>query len=122
MMWRKDLSEINERIRYISDFIYLNGDMHELADSISRFEWDYAGNAVLLTKEAVENVLNEFLKGKLTKEEVEFWANFLEVRDDVEIGSALKEYVYFLANPDLGYPLDSQSAKSWILEIRATQD
>ena len=55
---------------------------------LSRFSWDYKGEPVLLTRKDVEVVLMSYLEGRLSSDDLEKWADHLELREDVayEIG------------------------------------
>lgn len=46
------------------------------------------------------NNLDLYIQKKITSDDLEFWANFIEIRDDINF-SEIEGEIYALSNPDL---------------------
>lgn len=57
------------------------------------------------SKDLLYDVLQKYIAGAISTDDLEEWAMFLECRDDID-GSAIEDYVYALANPDLMGDID----------------
>jgi len=75
-----------------------------LAD-LRSFGWDASEPLVLLTREDIVRVLDRYLAGELTAEQVTDWADRVECREDIGFSGGdedvLADAVFRLANPSL---------------------
>jgi hypothetical protein len=75
-----------------------------LAD-LRSFGWDAPEPLVLLTREDIVRVLDRYLAGELTAEQVTDWADLVECREDIGFPGGdedvLSDAVFRLANPNL---------------------
>lgn len=82
---------------------------------LQEYSWDCEHELVIVTKEHIYAVLTAFAKKLLTVQQVINWANRIECRDDIgyECGSedVVNEAIFWLANPDLNYPIAIPSPK-----------
>jgi hypothetical protein len=73
--------------------------------ALRSFGWDAPEPVVLLTREDIVRILDRYLAGKLTTEQVTDWADLVECREDIGFPSGdedvLREAVFRLANPNL---------------------
>ena len=81
---------------------------------LARYPWDCNEPVFIVTRAHVTAILDRYLSGELTPEQLERWADLLEVRDDIEFESpaeeAVREVIWQLANPLLTEPLSGASA------------
>jgi hypothetical protein len=74
-------------------------------NQLASLPWDSTEEMVRIGVSDIVAILNRFIDGELSAEQVTEWADLLEVRDDVGIdprhGNALREIVFRLANPNL---------------------
>lgn len=90
------------------------------ADFPATFDWDLTPGQqpVRLTESDVIATLHRFHKGRASAEEVANWADFFEVRDDVELASELVTSVVFeLANPALEGALTEERAQQLMVTL-----
>jgi hypothetical protein len=89
-----------------------------LLSELDDFPWDSPVELAVLNSQHLVDLLHRFLAGDLSAEDVESWANAVEGRDDIGYEAAfeaeLKECIFQLANPDLGYPLTPELVRGWI--------
>lgn len=89
--------------------------INDLRSQLEQHKWDCATPLVVLKAEHINSVLSRFSSGDLSENEVEEWANLLELRDDIsfdeENKNAIKSVLYELANPYLTYPLTTSRAR-----------
>ena len=90
----------------------------EVVRDLAQFSWDAPVALVSVEPQHVVAVLDQYAKGRMTAAEVEEWADALEVRDDVDAPPQVREALFRLANPALGYELSA----STIEEIRQLFD
>jgi hypothetical protein len=73
--------------------------------SLGSFGWDLAEPLATLTKADVVRILDRFLSGSITGEQVTDWADLVECREDIGYPEAdhaqLVETMFTLANPNL---------------------
>ena len=79
--------------------------MDSLMRDISVFDWDYEGDPVILDKDILKEVLLKFINGNLSLNDLYKWADFLELREDVDYPEGetdiVSETMNDLANPSL---------------------
>ena len=85
-----------------------------LIDELRSMGWDWTGEPLLvLTAEHFLTVMDRFLSGRLSADQVEEWAENLEQREDVGFASdkeeLLDEMLFFLANPSINYGITQES-------------
>jgi hypothetical protein len=81
-----------------------------LRDCIGAFKFDWEGPPLaILRADDVISVLHRWEKGEVNAQEVEDWANLVELRDDLDhdpTNTAVASAVFDLANPELQGPLE----------------
>jgi Glu-tRNA(Gln) amidotransferase subunit E-like FAD-binding protein len=92
---------MDNRKKILRDLIECRGDPSELAGRLSQFSWDSNEALIKLELTHVVRVLQYYIDGKISKDQIEDWANALEVRDDVEFDEVSKDLISILANPEL---------------------
>ena len=89
--------------------------------ALAEFPWDIDAPLVTLTARDVAIILQRYVSGEITAREVEYWADLLEVRDDVEFdeipNEQVQEAVHFMANPLLHGDLTEAAAREWITRL-----
>lgn len=76
--------------------------------ALASFGWDSPAPLVTLREKDVLLVLERFLAGDLTSEQLSDWADLIECREDIALPSKpvnLSEVVFWLANPNLQGPV-----------------
>jgi hypothetical protein len=72
---------------------------------LSHYSWDYDGAPALLDKPAVKDILTRYVAGELGQEAVHEWADFIELRDDIDYPEneedLLAKILHELANPQI---------------------
>jgi hypothetical protein len=95
----------------LRDLVHLAVPLEQSRTELKQYPWDSQQTLVILSAGHVRDILERYLKGELTDEEVEEWANMLEMREDVEVQSELlKEVVFELANPGITQSLTQTRA------------
>jgi hypothetical protein len=69
------------------------------------YEWDAQQPLATLTSADVISILDRYLSGDLTAQQVADWADLLECREDIELpnvgATSISDAVFRLANPNL---------------------
>lgn len=111
-----------DRFEVLRNLVAFSKPVNVLSSDLSNFDWDFDGDPLIVTASDMKLVLNRFLAGERTAEELEAWANLIEGREDLEFedqqNEAIENVVYCLANPVLQGAITPESCK----ELLATLD
>lgn len=95
-----------------------------IADTVSllnQYSWDSGEVLVTIEKDHVINICDRYLKGELSADDVENWANAIEGREDLEyqvnFADLLHELIFTLANPILTGPWSREKAHEWLIKL-----
>jgi hypothetical protein len=107
-----------ERLGALKTLAEYSAPLDDVARVFRQFEWDYEGPAFVVTRLHIVRIAERYLKGDLSADNVESWANLPEARDDISFepgyGKELSHFIYELANPLLAGPLDHRRAAAII--------
>ena len=110
-----------ERKRALEALLGFEQPLEQVKGVLSTLPWDAHVELVTLSIRHVAKVLDQFLAGRATPEQVESWANAIEGRDDIGLEATneapLREFIHELANPLLTQPLTRQSASELLKRI-----
>jgi hypothetical protein len=105
------------RVAALEDLVSLRLPPAEAKRRLHAFGWDSDDELVALTRGDLIHVLDEYLLGSLTDEEVGLWANAVEGRDDIgfeeDFEAVIKDMVFQLATPEITTPLTPAAALEW---------
>lgn len=94
----------SERLSLLRKFLSHEENLDSLQTQLSKFPWDFKGEPLVLNRKAVSETLHRYINGILEDQDVYAWADFLELRDDVQCAQEdeflLSEIMHELANPD----------------------
>lgn len=114
--------ELQARKAALEDLIQLRGSVDDARKRLRPFGWDSAPDLVTLSAATVIDVLDRYLSGDLTAEQIEKWADAIEVRDDIAFpplfDTVMKELFFELANPEIEGPLSPETAHEWSERLR----
>lgn len=72
---------------------------------LHQLNWDVDTAYATITSEDFSKILERFRNKEITAEEVHYWAELIECREDIDFEAGheelLSEYIFHLANPDL---------------------
>jgi len=112
--------KLDARRRALESLASFSAPLEEIASALADLAWDCDEEVCELRPEDVAAVLHRFLTGHLTREEVEGWAELVELRDGLFIRRYQEELVDIvaeLANPDLTASLDEGRAKELAVNL-----
>lgn len=108
---------VDQRIEALRDLIELRASISVATSRLRSFPWDSDSALVTLTAIDLIRAIDEYLRGDLSKAEVEEWANAIEGRDDIgyqpSIGDTLKQVIFEMANPLLATEIGPAQAIRW---------
>lgn len=92
-----------------------------LRDELAAYPWDADEPLVTLRPDHIGRILERFLGGELTSQNVQEWAEAVEARDDVDFADVperdLPGIVFILANPDINGPLTPDLARGLLTRL-----
>ncbi|TIQ16782.1 MAG: hypothetical protein E5X51_33630 [Mesorhizobium sp.] len=111
------------RIEIVKRLVHLDGGGPSLfIDMLREFGWDYNGAPYLLTRGDVSNILERYLDGEMNSEELEAWADAIELREDIQYEEEneewIKDVIYILASTDLNGPITLEKVKGLLNQSR----
>lgn len=106
----------------LKQVIQFKPDWENLTKDLLAFDWDYEGEPVFLDKENISKVLELYIEGDIEEKTVYRWADFLEVREDVdypeEYEGVISEILLELANPDTHGRLTLGNARKMLFDLQ----
>ena len=116
------MEDVDEHRRVLRDLVNASGDISALARQLERFQGFDLEPLVTLGGPDIVSILERFLRGDLSAEEVGIWAEALEVRDDVDFGDdaagLVTGTVIQLASEGLGArPVTPGTARELVTEL-----
>ena len=107
----------DQRIEALRDLIELREPISVATSRLRFFPWDSDSALVTFSVNDLIRVIDGYLRGELSKTEVEEWAEAIEGRDDIgyesRTGGTLKQIIFELANPLLATAIDPTQALRW---------
>lgn len=114
------------RFDVLRDLIAFNKPVSVLADSLSKFDWDYEGQPLIVMASQIREVLQRFLAAEYSAQELEDWANLVEGREDLEFEEEkhdeIANVIYCLANPVLEGEITADSCEALIVTLDYADD
>lgn len=102
----------------LAQLLACSGDLESIVEELATFTWDSEQELVTLGEDQAIAVLARYLDGAIAAEEVAFWADSIEGREDIGFASELlKEFVFELANPAIANELNHETAENWIEQL-----
>ena len=114
---------MHRRSELLAKLARYNGPSAPILDELRDMGWDWAGEPLLvLTKEHFLGVMDRYLAGDLSAEQLEEWAESLEKREDVafspEAEGVLDETLFCLANPSINLGISKDSVRQLREQLR----
>jgi hypothetical protein len=107
------------RVDVLRQLLDVSVPVSEAVARLVPLRWDAESDLVELREEHCSNVITLFIRGAISQQEVEIWANALECREDVAISTPLVgEVIHELANPTLTHPLTSSRGELLLARMR----
>jgi hypothetical protein len=95
----------------------------QIRNELATYPWDADEPLVVLERRHVTTVLQRYLRGELTSEQVGSWAEALELRDDIGFPeqdcATLQHLIFVLANPDVNGNLTLDVAEALLATVNA---
>jgi hypothetical protein len=96
------------REQAVQSLVRLDRPLPLLKDALAGYPWDWEAPPLrTLDGQAVAAILRRYETGELSAEQVEAWANLIEVRDDIELDATAADAIFCLANPLINGPLET---------------
>ena len=98
--------------------------LEQISAELRKHPFDTDECLFIITPAHMRSILKRFLSGELSAEQIERWANLIEMRDGLEFADGedgpSRECLHELANPLLTEPLTNKSAER-MRNVLATQ-
>lgn len=117
------MDDVEAHRRVLQELVSARGDVPGLARDLRTFPgWDVEPLVTLEASDVI-SILERFLRGDLSSDDVGIWADALEVRDDVEFGDDAENGVitaiFLLATEIVGdRPVTPERARELIAELK----
>ena len=108
------------REQAVADLVRLRRPLDEAIAGLRRFPWDSDEELVELEPADLRRVLDRYLAGDLSAEQLEDWANAVEGRDDIGFRPRdVIDLIAELANPTLFRPLTQETVRDLVRQVDA---
>ncbi len=88
--------------------VLLDMPIEVLQAALSQHPWDSPAELVMIGPGDIVRILDRFVSGELSEEQVLSWAELIECREDIgypeNAADAVKEALFLLANPEINLP------------------
>ncbi len=112
----------NNRVQLLNIIIHADNHLESAMTEISSHNWDFDGKPIFLEKSHLQNILSRFLSGEITADFVHKWADFIELREDIdypqEDQNLISDIISVLANPEINGQLTSEGAHDLVTQLR----
>jgi hypothetical protein len=109
---------LSDRHLALKDLVEFGKSIDDLRSSLAAFEWDFKDIPLTMNGSHFRSVIERYMKGELSAQHVEDWANLIEGREDISFRSnnaeTLRQILYELANPELTEKLSLRRAGEMI--------
>ena len=117
---------IESRLKLVTKLIEYDGNPRQIVDELQVFCWDCDVELINLKPAHLNKVLDLYVSGKITSNDIYNWANFVELREDIgfeeDSEDIVQEAIFWLANPEINYPITLESAKEIKTKLNNIKD
>jgi hypothetical protein len=106
-----------DRKYIITSLLEFDTDIETIKRRVLNLEWD-GEHVVSCSPHLIYSVLDRYVVGKLSTEDVVTWANIIECRDDIELSMAQKDIIFDLANSEITQKLSVEYARKLMDRLR----
>lgn len=121
--WDRMSSKSSFRVQALEDLVNLRRSVGEAVSALVKFSIDSEEELIDLTPVSIMTVLDKYLSGDLSAQEVELWAETLYMRDDVGLQEkcegTLKMALFELSSPEINEPITYEVALDWKARLRS---
>jgi hypothetical protein len=107
------------RAEALKQIVTFGADKEAAYSELVKFGYDSEIEYFVVYKHILETVLLMYLSDKITDDELEEWANFIECRDDLDY-EVIEGYIYKLANPYLVGDINKEQITKMVQLLKAT--
>ena len=111
-----------DRLDLVKNVVEFNGDLNSYAKKLEKFPWDFDSEPVYLTKTILQTIVQRYLNRELKAQDIHQWAEFLELRDDVDYLEDHKDFLHTimheLANPLMAGALTMKRAEQILQKLQ----
>jgi hypothetical protein len=112
---------MEKRYEFLRDLFDFEKPLDIISSQLKTLDWDFEGEPLVLTRKELVSSLRSFLAGKKSAEELEHWANLIEMREDIdfdeEFETLINDTVYKLANPKLEGELTKERCQNYLTDL-----
>jgi hypothetical protein len=106
------------RKEILTDLILYKKELGTIQKELSIFAWYSNTPLVILNTTEIKEVFDNYLNENISNEELDDWANAIEMREDIGFGSdKIKEIIFNIANPILTESISKQKIEQYIVGL-----
>lgn len=107
-----------DRAESLQQIISFGTNRDDAYAALLKHSWDSESELVVASRQLLSDVLQKYLAGDISSDDLEEWANFIECRDDIDY-SEIEDYIYALANPQLMGSIDREKIAKMVELVNA---
>lgn len=113
---------MQNRQQLITALVTFSEPIDPIIRELLTYSWDSDETLITLTPHIIIDILKRFENNELSAEDVNKWANAVELREDIAIEAdsedMVKQAIYLLANPEINLPIDHQLATRLMVNLQ----
>ena len=107
---------MDDRLILIQRIVEHGSNSLKAKNELSNFTWDYNGDEFKLNQSHIRNILESFLIDKISAEELEEWAEFIECREGIDYRD-YADMIFSLANPKINGEISETSVRKLLNQL-----
>jgi hypothetical protein len=112
---------MENRYKFLQELFEFEKPLDTISAQLKSLDWDFDGEPLVLEKKHVASALNLYISGAKSANQLERWANLIEMREDIDFGEAdeklINDTIYKLANPELEGELTLERCKQYLNKL-----
>lgn len=107
------------RLSLLQELCRAGPAIHEAHSRLAVFPWDVPAPLHAVSVEEALAVLERHARSELTDDDLHFWTEAIEVREDIELVGVCRDCIFDLTSPELTGLSTAEMAGQWIARLSA---
>jgi hypothetical protein len=114
------IEDASEQVGLVTELVTLSRPLQDILQDLARLHHDADAELITLERGHVAAVLQRYLSGELSADDVESWADAVDLQDEIGVpddDQVLADTLFGLANPPAAKPLTPASAQALLTAL-----
>lgn len=110
-----------DRSKALQTLVRFEQPLDAILSLLRSYEWDSDRPLITLDRQTIRHILERYIAGELSEQDIDDWANAVEVRDDIcyeeNYEELIDDLITQMSNPLLYEPLTQEKASMWLSHL-----